>query len=126
MQESADYHQPPAPVKHHLPGIARCLVLGVIGKSGVAVRYSTTGSPCASFTLVVREQGQDGKVHELWVPCEVWGKRAEGVTALEAGQLCLFDGKLAKRKKGEQWEFVVSGWDVQVLGAPMAALPVRN
>jgi single-stranded DNA-binding protein len=109
-----------------MAGSARCLVVGCIGKYGVEMRYATTGTPCASFTLVVSELGQDGRMHELWVPCEVWGKRAEGVTALEAGQLCLFDGKLAKRKKGEQWEFVVSGWDVQVLGAPMAALPGRN
>jgi single-stranded DNA-binding protein len=96
-------------------GIAKCLIVGCIGRYGVEVRYATSGTPCASLTLVVSEQGQDGKVHELWVPVEIWGKKAEGVSELEAGQLCVFEGKLAKRKKGEQWELVVSGFDLTPL-----------
>src|SRR5262249_8651138 len=85
-------------------GIARCTVVGVVSKHGIEVRYSTSGSPCASLTLVVTEQGQDGRPHDLFVPVEVWGRRAEAVAELEPGQLCLFEGKLAKRKRGEQWE----------------------
>jgi hypothetical protein len=104
-------------------GIARCTVVGCIGKHGVEVRYATSGAPCASFTLVVTAQGQDGKLHELYVPCECWGRKAEAASALEAGQLALFEGKLAKRKKGEQWEMVVSGFELTPLVAPQASLP---
>ena len=103
-------------------GIARCTIVGCIGKYGVEVRYATSGVPCASFTLVVSEQGQDGKMHELYVPCEVWGRKAEGISDLEAGQLALFEGKLAKRKKGEQWEMVVSGFELTPLLVPHASL----
>ena len=56
------------------------------------------------------------------MPCEVWGKKAEGVSELEPGQLVLFEGKVARRKKGEQWELVVSGFDVLPLVVPVAAL----
>src|SRR5262245_21875168 len=101
-------------------GVARCVVVGVIGKHGVEVRYSTSGSSCASLTIVVTEQGQDGRPHDLYVPIEVWGKRAEAVGQLEPGQLCLFEGKLAKRKKGEQWELLVSGFDLTPIVAPMS------
>jgi hypothetical protein len=103
-------------------GIARCTIVGCIGKYGVEVRYATSGAPCASFTLVVREVGQDGKMHELYVPCEVWGRKAESISELEAGQLALFEGKLAKRKKGEQWDWVVAGFDVTPIVAPQASL----
>jgi hypothetical protein len=54
------------------------------------------------------------------VPCEVWGKKAEGVSELEPGALVLFEGRLAKRKKGEAWEMVVSGFDVTPITAPVA------
>jgi hypothetical protein len=103
-------------------GIARCTIVGCIGKYGVEVRYATSGAPCASFTLVVSERGQDGKVHDLYVPCECWGKKAEAAGELEAGQLCLFEGRLAKRKKAEQWEMVVSGLDLTPILAPQASL----
>ena len=46
--------------------------------------------------------GQDGRAFTTLVPCEVWGRRAEAASELDAGQLVLFEGKLAKRKKGEQ------------------------
>jgi hypothetical protein len=106
----------------HMGGIARCTVVGVIGKYGVEVRYATSGTPCASFTLVVSDQGSDGKLHDLYVPCEVWGRKAEHAGELEAGQLVLFEGKLAKRKKGDQWEMGVSGFEVTPIVAPQASL----
>ena len=56
----------------------------------------------------------------MLIPCEVWGKRAEATGELEAGQLALFEGKLAKRRKGEQWELVVSGFQVTPVVAPSA------
>jgi single-stranded DNA-binding protein len=103
-------------------GIARCTVVGCIGKFGVEVRYASSGTPCASFTMVVSELGQDGRTHDLYVPCEVWGKKAEVVSELAPGMLTLFEGKLAKRKKGEQWELIVSGYDVTPITAPVAQL----
>jgi hypothetical protein len=45
-------------------GVARCIVVGCIGRAGVTVHYATSGAPCASFTLVVSEQGSDGKTQE--------------------------------------------------------------
>ncbi|SRR6266849_3125407 len=101
-------------------GVNRVVLLGTISTYGMEVRYSPTGTPCASFTLVVSEAGQDGKNHAVYVPCEVWGKKAEAAGELEAGQLVLFEGKLRKRQKGEQWELIVSGFEVQpVLTATM-------
>jgi single-stranded DNA-binding protein len=80
------------------------------------------GAPCASFALAVSELGQDGREHTTLIPCEVWGKKAEAAGELEAGQLVLFEGKLAKRKKGEQWELVVSGFEVTPIVAPLTTL----
>ena len=107
-------------------GIARCLIVGCIGKYGVEVRYASSGTPCASFTLVVTEQGQDGRAHDLFVPCECWGRKAEAASGLEAGQLALFEGKLARRKRGEQWETVVSGFELTPLVLPAPAGPSSN
>jgi single-stranded DNA-binding protein len=92
--------------------INRVILCGVISKYGVTVKYAQSGAPCANFTLVLSEQGQDGKVHTLFQECEVWGKKAEAASDLEPGQLALFEGKLAKRKKGDQWELIVSGYEV--------------
>jgi single-stranded DNA-binding protein len=90
------------------------------------VRYATAGTPCATFTLVVSELGQDAKVHATYIDCEVWGKKAESARELEPGQLALFEGKLAKRKKGEQWELVVSGFELTPLLPPHASLTGRS
>ena len=107
-------------------GMAKCIIIGCIGRNGVEVRYATSGTPCASFVLVVSERGQDGRIHDLYVPCECWGKRAEAAGELEAGQLVLFEGKLVKRKKGEQWETVVSGFDLTPITVPATAVLTGN
>ena len=103
-------------------GVNRVVLLGMIGKYGIEVRYATSGAPCASFMLVVTEVGADGKEHPTLIPCECWGKKAEAASELEAGQLTLFEGKLARRRKGEQWELVVSGFEVTPVLAPTQAL----
>ena len=93
--------------------VNRVVLLGTIGTYGVTVTYVPSGTPCATFTLVVSEQGQDGKEHATFVDCEIWGRKAEAAGELEPGQLALFEGKLRKRQKGEgQWELVVSGVEV--------------
>ena len=102
-----------------LASVNRVILLGTIGKYGCEVRYHPSGTACASFTLVVSEVGQDGKHYDTFVPCEVWGKKAEAASAVEAGQCVLFEGKLAKRRKGEQWELVVSGFEVTPIRQPV-------
>jgi hypothetical protein len=97
--------------------VNKVIVVGIIGKFGVTVKYATSGTPCAAFTLVLTDQGQDGKLHATYVDCEVWGKKAEAVGELESGQLALFEGKLAKRRKGEQWELIIAGFDVTPITA---------
>jgi single-stranded DNA-binding protein len=92
-----------------MASVNRVVLVGEIGRYGVTVRYADSGTPCASFALVLQEQGQDGKAFQTLVDCQVWGKKAEAAGELEAGQLVLFEGKLAKRKKGEQWELCGSG-----------------
>jgi single-stranded DNA-binding protein len=103
-------------------GVNRVLIVGTISKYGVEVRYAPSGAPCASFMLALVETDKDGREHLTLVPCEVWGKKAEAVAELDPGALVLFEGKLARRKKGEQWELVVRGFDVTPLTAPLAAL----
>ena len=102
-----------------MPGsINRVTLVGTIGKYGVEVRYAASGTPCASLTLALSEHGQDGKTYTTLIPCEVWGKHAEAASELEAGQLVLFEGKLRKRQKGEQWELLVSGFEVTPVLVP--------
>jgi primosomal replication protein N len=102
--------------------VNRVVLLGTIGKYGISMRFAPSGSACASFSLVLTEQSPDGKYFSTLVPCEVWGKKAEASSDLEPGQLCLFEGKLAKRRKGEgAWEMVVSGFDVTPI-TPAAVL----
>ena len=92
--------------------VNRCVLLGTIGKFGMEMRSSTTGTACASFMLVVTEHGQDGKDHASLIPCECWGKGAPAAGELKAGQLVLFEGRLRRRQKGENWETIVSGFEV--------------
>jgi len=99
-------------------GTSRAIVIGTISRPGVEVRYSGAGIACASFTLTVTEHGQDGKEHPTFIACECWGKQAEQAGECEAGQLCLFEGRLAKRRKGEQWELIVSGYALMPLAQP--------
>jgi|RhiMetdeSRZDD1v2_1073273.scaffolds.fasta_scaffold102503_1 primosomal replication protein N len=100
--------------------VNRTILLGAIGRYGVEVRYANSGAPLASFTLVCSEQWQDGTMHELYIPCEIAGKRAEAASEVAAGTLVLFEGKLAKRKKGEQWELLVSGFELTPVLPPVS------
>ena len=95
-----------------IANVNRVVLLGTIGQYGVTVKYLPSGTPCTSFTLVLREQGQDGKEHATFVECEVYGKKAEAAGERQAGQLVLFEGRLRKVKRGEDWAMVVSGFEV--------------
>ena len=100
--------------------VNRCILLGTISKYGVEVRYSPSGQPCASFVLVLPEVGQDSREHVTLISCEVWGKKAEAASEIEAGALVLFEGRLQKRRKGDGWELYVSGWEVTPILTPVA------
>ena len=112
---------PPEKESQSMAGVNRVILVGTISKYGIERRTSTSGAPCASFALAVAELGQDGRAHVTLVPCEVWGKKVDAASTLEAGQLALFEGKLARRKKGEQWELVVSGYELTPIAQPMAS-----
>jgi hypothetical protein len=106
--------------------VNRVVLLGEIGRYGVTVSYQESGPPRAAFTLVVQDQSQDGKAFHTLVACQIFGKKAAAAGELEAGQLVLFEGKLAKRKKGEQWELCVSGYELTPLSAPVPTLTGTN
>jgi single-stranded DNA-binding protein len=106
--------------------INKVFLCGTIDRYGVTVRYTEAGKPYANFKLVLAELGLDGKSHATFVDCEIWGKKAEAAGELEAGQLALFEGKLARRKRGEQWDLVVAGWDVTPVVAPVASMTGRS
>ena len=103
-------------------GVNRVILVGIISKYGVTVKYAPSGTPCASFALVLTEQDRDGKVHTLFQDCKVWIKKFYAASELEAGQLCLFEGKVAKRKKGEQWETIISGFELVPISLPLAGV----
>jgi single-stranded DNA-binding protein len=102
--------------------INRVILCGYIARYGVTIKYAQSGTPCANFTLELREQGQDGKPHTVYVDCECWGKRAEAASELEAGQLALFEGKLARRRKAETWDWVISGFELMPVLPPVASM----
>jgi hypothetical protein len=106
------------------PSINRVTLVGAIGKYGVEVSYHGQGTAKATFTLIVVEVGSDGKDHQLWQPCEVWGKRAEQVGELEVGDVVLIEGKLRRVKRGESWETVVSGFEAHLLQRAFAGAAV--
>jgi single-stranded DNA-binding protein len=102
--------------------INRVILCGHVGKQGITVSYAPSGAPCAHFSLDLTETGTDGKPHSVYMDCECWGKRAEAASALEAGQLALFEGKLARRKKNEAWDWVISGFDLTPVVAPVVSM----
>ncbi len=60
-----------------MSSVNRVVLLGQVSKSGVTVKYAQSGTPCATFALMLSEQRQGGKPHAIFVDCEVWGKKAE-------------------------------------------------
>jgi single-stranded DNA-binding protein len=102
--------------------VNRVLLVGTIGKYGTALRYAPSGSACTSFLLCVTEQGHDQQYFSTLVPCEVWGKKAEAASEVAPGTLALFEGKISRRKKGDGWELVVSGFELTLVLPPTPAL----
>jgi single-stranded DNA-binding protein len=96
--------------------INRVILAGQVGRDGVEIRYNERGTAHASFMLVLTDVGQDGREHATWIPCEVWGKGAEKAGELDAGQSVCFEGKLRRQKRGESWETVIAGFEVNPVG----------
>jgi hypothetical protein len=105
-----------------MSGMSRAIVLGTLAKTGVEGRYANSGTACASFTLIMSDRGGDGKSHEPSIPCACGGKKAEAASESAAGQLTICEGKLAKRRKGEQWELFVSGCALTPVASPAPAM----
>src|SRR5262249_22898478 len=92
------------------------ILLGAISKPGVAMRYSQNGSPCANLVLYMEERSVNDQIYTTKVPVEVWGKRAEDVSELPAGQLVTIHDKLKRAKKNEVWETLVTTFDATPVG----------
>ena len=90
------------------------------------VRYAASGAACASFLLALVEPGQDGRAFTTLFPARCGESKPKPPVSSDAGALVLFEGKLAKRKKGEQWEMVVSGFEVTPITAPVPAMTGSN
>lgn len=97
------------------------LVAGVVSKFGIKTSTQDNGAKRASFSVMVQEQGSEGRVYTRYVDVEAWGKVAEQAGTLEAGQWVLVEGKLnrsQRKPKGATepvWYTVVEGRRVQVL-----------
>jgi len=90
-----------------MSSVNRVVLLGQISKFGVTVKYAQSGTPCATFALMLSEQRQGSKPHAIFVDCDVWGKKAESAGELAAGQLCVFEGRLARRKATQIEEHIL-------------------
>ena len=108
------------------PSINRVTLVGTVSSYGVTVSFVGQGTAKAALTVVVREVGSDGKEHQTFITCEIWGKKAEAAGELEAGDVVLIEGKLRRTKKDEVWETVVSGFECQPLQVPVATAAPRN
>lgn len=99
--------------------VNRVVLLGTVGKYGVQIRYAPSGAVCASFSLVLTEETVDHKYFSTVVPCEVWGRKAEQLsTELHPGQRVCFEGKVTRRKRGEAWDFAITGFDCTPITSP--------
>ena len=106
--------------------INHVVLVGTIGRYGCELRYHTTGTPYASFMLMLVDGTPEGKFYTTMVPCEVWGKHAEATTELAPGTLVAFTGKVRRQKKGEVWEMSVSGLEVTPITQPEPVASTNN
>jgi len=108
-------------------GVNRVVLVGTLGTYGVSVHSTPHGTAHATLTLVLNEQGQDGKAHMTLVGCELWGKRVAAVAALAPGTPVGFEGRLRRTKDKERdvWQMIVSGCDITPLFDTQPSLPKR-
>ena len=104
--------------------INRVVLLGALGRDGVEMRSSERGVGYASFLLILNEEGQDGKVHQTWVPCECWGRGAEPASEIAPGAVVAFEGRLRRQKRGDgSWDTIVAGYQLTPLRLAPGAQP---
>lgn len=108
---------------------SQCVVLGTL-RHPVVLEQTPSGTSVGYFELVLREQTTSGQWFSTVVPCQIWGKHIEAASQLPPGQPCLFQGKVARRKRGESWELVISGFVLEAFalapGIPNDAALRRN
>jgi single-stranded DNA-binding protein len=93
------------------PSINKVFLMGTVSTRCTAIRWNANGTACTTFSLVLTEVAQDGRLFTVQIPCEAWGKGAEKTADLAPGQLVLFEGKVKRVRIGERWEVVVSGFE---------------
>jgi single-stranded DNA-binding protein len=104
-----------------LASVNRIVLVGEVGRNGVEMRYTPSGAGIASFLLCLTELGTDGKPHTTMVPCQVVGRKAEGVSTIPGGTMVAFEGRIDKRRVGERYEMLCTGFDLQALSAVQPA-----
>ncbi len=92
------------------------------------VRFEAEGRQTTSFSLAIREAGQEGKPFVLYVGCIAWGRAAEACSLLNAEDLISVQGRLAWRKqmascKQEHSQLCVNVREVHVLETADAEVP---
>src|SRR5262245_32720166 len=92
--------------------VNRVTLLGRLNQRGVEARYSTNGSPYASFMIELSEVSNAAQEFTTYIACEAWGKKAEAASAITPGALMLFEGRLKRVKQGERWETIVTGFEL--------------
>lgn len=93
-------------------------LIGAISQYGVEARQAANGTAYAAFTLALTETTPAGQTYTTLIPCECWGRRHPEVLPLAPGTPVVIEGKLARRKKGDAWDLVVSSFSV----SPLASL----
>jgi single-stranded DNA-binding protein len=102
-------------------GLNSVALCGQVTVAGMKLTYLPSGSPEATWTLVVEEPSKDGQqVFRLFVPVIVYGVKAEALAeTLEPGDLVTVQGKLGwrapsatKANPRPQGKLVVLGWQV--------------
>ena len=81
----------------------RVVLLGVVSKYWTEISSLPNDTAKCTLSLMVSEERQ-GKAFVTYIPCEIFGKGAEGAGECEAGQLVVCEGKLGQRKKWDSWE----------------------
>ena len=87
-------------------GMNRCIFIGRLGQNS-ELRYTQDGTPLTSFRMACGERYRNpaGEWQERteWVPCVLFGKRAEGINKyLLKGTLVNVEGSLRTRKYTNQ------------------------
>jgi single-stranded DNA-binding protein len=106
-----------------IPSINKVFLMGQLSKHGVEVSFIGQGTAKACFMLITEDMGADGRGHQTWHKCEVYGKHAEAASDVPAGTLCLFEGRVRNFKRGETWETLFTGWELRPVTLPAVEVP---